>query len=61
MSGRIRSGKDHRPFHVYARCPTTGLLMHDGLVYRGKRCAEREARKITRTLGSEAEVRPITA
>lgn len=58
MSGRIGTGVDRRPFRVYARCPVTGLLKHDGLTYRGKRCAEREARKITRVLGSEAEVRP---
>lgn len=59
MSERIRTGEDRRPFRVYARCPATGLLKHDGLTYRGKRCAEREARKITRILGSEAEARPI--
>lgn len=49
---------DRRPFRVYARDPDTGLLIHDGLVYRGERVAQREARKITRLLGQPAEARP---
>ncbi len=50
---------DQRPFRLYTRDPESGLLFHDGLVYRGERCANREARKVRRVLGVEAEVRPI--
>jgi hypothetical protein len=49
---------DARPYRVYARDPQTGLLMHDGLIYRGERCARRQARTITRVLGLDAEARP---
>jgi hypothetical protein len=50
--------EDRRRFRVYSRDPRTGLLTHDGLIYRGQRCAQREARKITRILGVPAEARP---
>jgi len=43
---------------LYIRNRTTGLLVSDGLTYRGERLARREARKITRVLGLEAEARP---
>lgn len=49
---------DRRPYRVYIRRPDTGLLTHDGLIYRGKRCAQREARKIARVTGLAAESRP---
>jgi hypothetical protein len=51
---------DRSPWRVYIRDPGTGLLIHDGLIYRGERCARREARKITRLLGQPAEARPAT-
>ena len=47
-----------RPFRVYVRDPDSGLLVSDGLIYRGERVAWREARKITRVLGQPAEARP---
>src|SRR5439155_6355181 len=47
-----------QPFRVYARDPDSGLLVSDGLTYRGERVALREARKITRVLGQPAEARP---
>jgi hypothetical protein len=53
------STPDARPFRVYARDPQTGLLMHDGLIYRGAHCAKRTARTITRVLGVDAEARPL--
>jgi hypothetical protein len=49
---------DRRPFRVYIRDRATGLLVSDGLVYWGERLARREARKITRVLGLDAEARP---
>jgi hypothetical protein len=49
---------DRRPFLLYIRNPATGLLVSDGLTYRGERIARREALKITRVLGLEAEARP---
>ncbi len=49
---------DRRPFLLYIRDPATGLLVSDGLTYRGERLARREARKITRVLGRDAEARP---
>jgi len=52
------SQPDRRPFLLYIRNRTTGLLVSDGLTYRGERLARREARKITRVLGLEAEARP---
>lgn len=52
---------DRTPWRVYSRDPSTGLLTHDGLIYRGASCAEREARKITRVLGRLAEAQPATA
>ncbi|GAA4100964.1 hypothetical protein [Actinomadura miaoliensis] len=52
------TGKDRSPWRVYTRDPATGLLIHDGLIYRGERCARREARKITRTLGLQAKAQP---
>lgn len=51
-------GLDRRPYRVYVRNRTSGLLVHDGLIYRGQHCAQREARKITRVLGQEACARP---
>jgi hypothetical protein len=45
-------------FRVYARDPDSGLLVSDGLTYRGEHVAWREARKITRVLGQPAEARP---
>lgn len=54
----VDSGTDRSPWRVYTRNPATGLLIHDGLIYRGERCAQREARKITRLLGLSAEARP---
>jgi hypothetical protein len=53
-----RPAVDRRPYRVYTRDPITGLLIHDRLIYRGERCARREARKVTRVLGLEAEARP---
>jgi hypothetical protein len=50
---------DARRFRVYARDPRTGLLMHDCLIYWGERCAQRQARTITRVLGLYAEARPL--
>lgn len=47
-----------QPFRVYARDPESGLLVSDGLIYRGERVARREARKIARVLGQPAEARP---
>lgn len=52
-----RHHHDARPYRVYTRDPLSGLLTHDGLIYRGERCATREARKITRLLGLPAEAR----
>lgn len=52
------SDSGRRPFRVYARDPDSGLLVSDGLIYRGERVARREARKITRMLGQPAEARP---
>lgn len=52
------SDHDRRPWRVYTRDQDTGLLIHDGLIYRGRRCAEREARKIRRILGQMAEAQP---
>lgn len=49
---------DRQPFLLYIRDPATGLLVSDGLTCRGERCAQREARKITRVLGLPAEARP---
>lgn len=49
---------DRRPFLLYIRDPATGLLVSDGLTYRGERLAWREARKVTRVLGLAAEARP---
>lgn len=49
---------DKRPYRVYTLDPATGLYIHDGLIYRGERCAQREARKITRVLGLPAEAHP---
>ena len=57
MSRPIRVA-DTRPYRVYTRDPDSGLLIHDGLIYRGASCAQREARKITRVLGLPAEARP---
>jgi hypothetical protein len=55
----LTPGDDGRqPFRVYARDPESGLLVSDGLIYRGQRVAWREARKITRVLGQPAEARP---
>ena len=51
-------GPDRRPFRLYVRDPETGLLISDGLTYRGKNVARREARKVTRVLGRPAEARP---
>jgi hypothetical protein len=51
--------RDARPYRVYVRDPLSGLLIHDGLIYRCERCATREARKITRVLGRPAEARPV--
>jgi hypothetical protein len=56
--GTRPSFQDRRPFHVFVREPGTGLLVSDGLTYIGQRCAEHEARKITRILGQHAEARP---
>jgi hypothetical protein len=50
---------DDRPHRVYTRDPATGLLIHDGLIYRGARCAQRQARTISRVLGRHAEARPV--
>ncbi|GAA3120259.1 hypothetical protein GCM10010466_08930 [Planomonospora alba] len=50
---------DPRPYRVYVRDPGTGLLVSDGLIHRGERCARREARTITRVQGREAEARPV--
>ncbi|TDB91223.1 hypothetical protein E1264_02730 [Actinomadura sp. KC216] len=55
----LRAGKDRSPWRVYTRNPATGVLVHDGLIYRGERCAQREARKINRVLGQPAEARPV--
>jgi hypothetical protein len=55
------AGTDRSPWRVYTRDPATGLLTHDGLIYRGAHCARREARKITRVLGHVAEAQPATA
>jgi hypothetical protein len=49
---------DKRPFLIYTRDPQTGLLIHDGLTYRGQHLAQREAAKITRRLGEQTEIRP---
>jgi hypothetical protein len=49
---------DRRPYRVYTRDPGSGLLVHDGLIYRGERCARRVARTIRRVLGQEAQARP---
>jgi hypothetical protein len=49
---------DRRPYRVYTRDPGSGLLVHDGLIYRGERCAWRVARAISRVLGQEAQARP---
>lgn len=57
MSGS--DSDDRRPFRVFTRDPQTQLLLHDGLIYRGARCAQHEARKITRVLGLPAEARPL--
>jgi hypothetical protein len=43
---------------VYTRDPGSGLLVHDGLIYRGERCAWRVTRAISRVLGQEAQARP---
>ena len=51
--------QDRRPYRVYTRNPDTGLLIHDGLIYRGERCAKREARKIARLLGLETAAQPV--
>jgi hypothetical protein len=51
-------GIDRSPWRVYTRNPDTGLLTHDGLIYRGEHCAQREARKIARLLGLAAEAHP---
>jgi hypothetical protein len=48
---------DRRPYRVYTR-DKRGLLVHDGLIYWGQHCASKEARKITRVLGHDAEARP---
>ena len=53
------NGRDRQPWRVYIRDQGTGLLIHDGLIYRGRRCAEREARKIRRILGHMAEAQPV--
>jgi hypothetical protein len=50
---------DRRPYRVYTRQSDSGLLIHDGLIYRGQRCAERQARTITRVLGLPAEARAL--
>ncbi|WP_329242866.1 hypothetical protein OG417_44885 [Actinoallomurus sp. NBC_01490] len=52
---------DRTPWRVYTRDAATGLLTHDGLIYRGEHCARREARKISRVLGRPAEAQPATA
>lgn len=57
----LDSRTDRTPWRVYTRDPATGLLTHDGLIYRGENCAQREARKITRVLGRLAEAQPATA
>lgn len=54
------SDHDLRPWRVFTRDQNTGLLIHDGLIYRGRRCAEREARKIRRMFGQVAEAQPAT-
>jgi hypothetical protein len=54
------AGTDRSPWRVYTLDPDTGLLTHDGLIYRGERCAQREARKITRVLGRVAQAHPAT-
>jgi hypothetical protein len=53
------AGADRRPYRVFVRNPESGLLTHDGLIYRGERCAQREARKIARVLGLTAEARAV--
>jgi hypothetical protein len=58
--GRGRKEEDRRPYRVYVRQTETDLLVCDGLIYRGKHCAEREVRKIRRVLGREAQARPAT-
>lgn len=52
------NAQDRRPFRLYIRDPETGLLISDGLTYRGQSVAWREACKITRVLGRPAEARP---
>jgi hypothetical protein len=57
----LDSRTDRTPWRVYTRDPHTGLLAHDGLIYLGESCAQREARKIIRVLGRLAEAQPVTA
>jgi hypothetical protein len=57
-ASRPPAARDRRPFRVYTRDPHTGLLVSDGLTYIGEHCAQREAAKISRILGQEAEARP---
>jgi hypothetical protein len=57
---RSDTDTDRTPWRVYTRDAATGLLTHDGLIYRGERCAQRQARTITRVLGRPAEAQPAT-
>jgi hypothetical protein len=50
------AAEDRQPYLIFVRDSQRGMVS-DGLNYIGRRVAEREAAKIWRQLGQEAEVR----
>ena len=48
--------EDRQPYLIFVRDPRRGMVS-DGINYIGRRVAEREAAKIWKQLGQEAEIR----